>query len=550
MSPTIPTFEDLSFYANSEKAQQLRYDALASQFHTNFPSSKIDFFARSPGRVNLIGDHIDYNYFPVLPMAIDVDVVAAVSVNQEEEEDDEEKEKEKKDHASVNNSIVITNTKSDEFPREVIALPKEGEEIKMDEHHGWANYFRCALIVAHKYLQENSKKSTLVSTSTSSSPISFKLRGMKMCFDGSVPTGGGLSSSAAFCVTATLAILYAAGVTNLSKADLTRITVVSEHYIGLNNGGMDQCASVNGETGHAMAIAFKPQLKATPVQFPVEDLTFIITNSLQVSNKHETAPVHYNLRVVEMAIASDLLAKKLGVEDKAVKDSNLSTTSLRSIMDAYLGEWNGDDVDQGIANVKKMIDEVERYLKKGNGGGNHDSDGYTVAEVSQQLQITETEFQSKYLSKFPVRFEKLQLYQRAKHVYRESLRVLQTLKLLQQQQQQQQSQGSDNEFLSKFGQLMNESQQDLDQLNQSSNDKLNEICQLALRNGSYGSRVTGAGWGGSIVHLTTVDKLPHLTKIFKEYFKKEFPGVQESELAEAIIDSQPAMGSCIIKHVK
>ena len=51
---------------------------------------------------------------------------------------------------------------------------------------------------------------------------------------------------------------------------------------------------------------------------------------------------------------------------------------------------------------------------------------------------------------------------------------------------------------------MNQSQSDLDKLNESSNNKLNEICSIALQNGSYGSRITGAGWGGSIVHLTTL----------------------------------------------
>lgn len=73
------------------------------------------------------------------------------------------------------------------------------------------------------------------------------LKGLYITFDGTVPTGGGLSSSAAFCVASTLAVLKANGVDSISKADLTRITVVSEHYVGVNTGGMDQCASVYGE---------------------------------------------------------------------------------------------------------------------------------------------------------------------------------------------------------------------------------------------------------------------------------------------------------------
>ena len=121
-----------------------------------------------------------------------------------------------------------------------------------------------------------------------------------------------MSSSAAFCVASTLAVIKANGIDNIPKEDLTRITVVSEHYVGVNTGGMDQCASIYGELDHALLIEFKPKLTAKPFKFPIDDLIFVITNSLQVSNKHETAPIHYNLRVVEMGIAADLLSKKLG----------------------------------------------------------------------------------------------------------------------------------------------------------------------------------------------------------------------------------------------
>ncbi|CAK9438543.1 uncharacterized protein LODBEIA_P27670 [Lodderomyces beijingensis] len=275
------------------------------------------------------------------------------------------------------------------------------------------------------------------------------------------------------------------------------------------------------KSGHALEIQFKPELKAVPCQFPVQSLTFLITNSLQVSNRHETAPVHYNLRVVEMAIASDILAKKLGVWAKARRDSNLQTSSLRSVMDAYCGEWNGHDVKEGSNLVKKMIEAVDAVLSM--------RDGYTHREAAEELGLTTDEFQRSYLSKLPVKFEKLKLYQRARHVYRESLRVLQTLELLQKKPQP----TSDTVYLIRFGQLMNESQADLHHLNESSNDKLNEICSIALANGAFGSRVTGTGWGGSVVHLTTLDKLPAPSHALTEqYYKKEFPGIGHVELTE------------------
>lgn len=97
----VPTFHDLSFYSRPDE-NKVRYEKLTAEFVKNF-EVKPDFFARSPGRVNLMGDHIDYNFFSVLPMAIDVDVVAAVKTNDSGE-------------------MVITNTNSANFKKETIKL--------------------------------------------------------------------------------------------------------------------------------------------------------------------------------------------------------------------------------------------------------------------------------------------------------------------------------------------------------------------------------------------------------------------------------------------
>jgi galactokinase len=58
-----------------------KYELLLRQFETTF-NQKPDFFARAPGRVNLIGEHIDYCGYSVLPMAIEHDIIIAASSNQ------------------------------------------------------------------------------------------------------------------------------------------------------------------------------------------------------------------------------------------------------------------------------------------------------------------------------------------------------------------------------------------------------------------------------------------------------------------------------------
>ena len=77
----VPKASKLSdVYDDNENSVAARYDKLVSAFKTQFEGEKPKTIARSPGRVNLIGEHIDYEGYSVLPMAIGLDVIVAVSV--------------------------------------------------------------------------------------------------------------------------------------------------------------------------------------------------------------------------------------------------------------------------------------------------------------------------------------------------------------------------------------------------------------------------------------------------------------------------------------
>lgn len=508
----VPTVGDLSFYSNPSK-QHERYDHVIAKFQELF-QEKPQVLVRAPGRVNLIGDHIDYCYFSVLPMAIEVDVIAAVS-------------------DSKDTSITISNTDA-KFATETFELPADGSLVDIDlNKHTWGNYFKCGLLVAHKYITETYPEKTQNGTKP--------LHGLHALFDGTVPTGGGLSSSAAFCIAATLAVLKVNGVTEISKKDLTRITVVCEHYVGLNNGGMDQCASVCGEPSKVLLILFKPELLATPFELPKSEpeSVFLISNSLVTANKTETAPTNYNLRVVEVAVAADILVHRFGL--KTAQDSNLKTASLRGAFDAYFTqklnqpEWDGVDINVGIERLAKMLEVVEELYSES------EKAGFSTEDAARATGKTAADFEATYLKAFPVRFDALKVYQRTKHVFSDSLRVLQTVKLARD------FDGNSEAYLRQFGRLMNESQDSCNILNNASSPDCEELCKIARSNGSYGSRVTGAGWGGSLVHLTTVDKLGGLIEALRtQYYRKKFANITEGELDEAIVVSKPAEGACVV----
>ncbi|SJM83301.1 related to Galactokinase [Zygosaccharomyces bailii] len=466
-----------------------------------------DFVARSPGRVNIIGDHIDYCNFSVLPMAIDVEMLCAVRVLPHE------------------TSITLTNA-DPRFAQRQFDLPLE-DSLGIDPATSdWSNYFKCGLLVAHKFLQAGSEPLHDV--------------GMQVFCQGSVPTGGGLSSSAAFICATALATIRAHRGRDcvISKQDLTRITVDAEHYLGINNGGMDQCASVCGQRDHAMYVEFKPILKATPFPLP-RGVQFVVSNTLVVSNKFETAPTNYNLRVVECTIAASIIAKRYGITLKGDRGPG----DLRDVIDTYCDGLMPDlrsgleGVDQGIARLATALDLVEETLGP-------KSKGYTTAEAADALGMSPAQFTTEYLTVFPVRFHTLQLYNRAKHVFSEALRVLLCLRLMTRPVTDTQR------FLTTFGALMNESQSSCRDFCDCSCEETEQISQIALENGAYGSRLTGAGWGGCTISLCHGEESVLSVKkaLHEQYYNKRFPHLSQRELEAAIIISKPEEGSALYEH--
>ena len=82
MAGPVPfaTALDQIYTADALPTQKKRWEHLLSKFESRF-GHPADFVARSPGRVNIIGEHIDYSLYSVLPMAITADVIIAVSTD-------------------------------------------------------------------------------------------------------------------------------------------------------------------------------------------------------------------------------------------------------------------------------------------------------------------------------------------------------------------------------------------------------------------------------------------------------------------------------------
>lgn len=95
---------------------------------------------------------------------------------------------------------------------------------------------------------------------------------------------------------------------------------------------------------------------------------------------------------------------------------------------------------------------------------------------------------------------------------------------------------------------MNASQSSCRDLYACSCPELDEICAIARAAGSYGSRLTGAGWGGCTVHLVSEEKVESVKNALKsEFYARKFPELTAEQLEEAIVVSKPGSGSAVWK---
>jgi galactokinase len=189
-----------------------------------------DFVVRAPGRVNLIGEHTDYNDGFVLPMAVDRAVWIAL--------------RPRDDARVVGHSLDLDQTA--EFSLEEVRSGQRGGDTDRGTT-GWGEYLKGVAWA----LQE----------------AGYALRGWEGVVAGDVPIGAGLSSSAAL----EMATARAFAVTSGLPWDPTAMAKIGQRaeneWVGVNCGIMDQAISAAGVAGHALLIDCR-SLEIQPVPLP------------------------------------------------------------------------------------------------------------------------------------------------------------------------------------------------------------------------------------------------------------------------------------------
>lgn len=281
---------------------------------------------------------------------------------------------------------------------------------------------------------------------------------------------------------------------------------------------MDQAISAMGESGTASRIDFEP-LSATPVSLPA-GAAFVVSNTLEESVKAVDAEKRYNKRVTEGKLAAKLVAKGEGVE--AWK----TVTTFRHLMETLAFPSPG-----------ALLPGIERHLRPG---------AYSKADVAEAMGCeAEAVFEGdgkrtgalKVLGSVTSDEKAFELLKRARHVASEAERVFQL---------QAACEGKSGDIaatLTAMGALLTASHVSCRDDYECSSPGLDRLTTLALASGAYGSRLTGAGWGGCAVSLVAADRVPAFMEALSSAYYA--PLGKEGEVSVALFASAPGAGAAV-----
>jgi galactokinase len=257
---------------------------------------------RSPGRVNLIGEHTDYNMGFVLPGAIDKAIYYAISPRND------------------NSCKLLAVDLNDEFEFQI-------QDLKSSKK-GWPNYL---MGVVDQLLKAG-----------------HKLSGFNCVFGGDIPIGAGLSSSAAIEAGLVFALNHIFNL-GIAKLDLVKLAQKAENeFVGVKCGIMDQYINIFGESGNVLRIDCS-SLGYEYFPFDFKNVSIVLFDT-RVS--HSLASSEYNQRRKECSDGVSVISKQFP-----------NIESLRDVSVDLLNEYKQKLDPVVFKRCKYAVEENDRLLK-------------------------------------------------------------------------------------------------------------------------------------------------------------------------------------------
>ncbi|MGS3140021.1 galactokinase [Aeromonas sanarellii] len=345
-----------------------------------------DLLVRAPGRVNLIGEHTDYNDGFVLPCAIDYETCVAIG-------------------RRTDNLVHVVAADYDN-QRDLFALD---QPIEHHTDQRWSDYIRGVV----KCLQGRG----------------YQLRGLNMVVSGNVPQGAGLSSSASLEVAIGQAFKEAQGL-DISQAEIALNGQQAENqFVGCNCGIMDQMISASGEKDHALLLDCR-SLETRLIPMPSNLAVLIVNSNVRrglVDSEYNTrrqqceaAARHYGVKALRDLDLAALEAGKAGLDEvsyrraRHVVGENARTLAAADALESgdlvRLGELMGqshaamrDDFEITVPAIDGLVEIIKAQIGSEGGvrmtGGGFG--GCVVAvlrpeKVAAAIAAVEAEYQARF----------------------------------------------------------------------------------------------------------------------------------------------------------
>ena len=277
-----------------------RVEELKNKFYELY-NKKAEFNFIAPARINLIGEHIDYNGGHVLPACVSLYLTVFVSKRED-------------------NKIRLYSTSFDKLEEFDI------NNFKKSNNSSWTDYIKGAISVLNKHGANIDS-------------------GLDLLYDSSIPVGSSLSSSAAL-LDVTLYMMSSIFNLNISRKDIALFAKeVENNYLGLSCGIMDQAIIALGKENTAMLLDCA-KFEYSYVPLDLNDYRFVILNT---NRERKLTLSKYNERVNECNKGLSLIQNKYNV-------SNLCELNPSNLLD--IKELINDELI--YKRVKHVISEEDR----------------------------------------------------------------------------------------------------------------------------------------------------------------------------------------------
>lgn len=483
-----------SVYGDEIEEQKPRYKAILQSFITAYGDKKV-IITRAPGRVNLMGTHIDHRGGAINVMAIKNDTVLVVSPRDDD-------------------TVNILNTDAN-YGLESFSI---SNELALFESDNWLDYINSKPVID----RVNSLKGNWVNY-VKSSTLRFQfinsnpLVGMDIMADGNIPVAAGLSSSSSIVV-ATAEAIVAINSLNLSDKTFVELCGEGEWYVGSRGGAGDHGAMKCSKKGKITRLDFKPFAIGNSAEFP-SNYAVIVADSMIKSKKSENSKDTFNAKVMAYEFSFMLIKKNFPKFDLVEFRDIAKNVSQKDIYKILLSLPEKITRSELIDLLPEHKERLEKIFANHNDPGFYDLRGVTL------FGITECYRAEKFLH--ALENNDYSLIGKLLKLSHDGDRVVNSVVVSDERIKKLEKEGANLEFVTgAYG---------------CSTEKIDYLSDLLnSSSGVLGSKLTGAGLGGCVVAIVEKEKASAVLQKLKTDYYDRF----DFEFGAKIY--LPMSGSCVI----